>query len=563
MKGIFVFIFSIFFFGLVNAQVSVTIEIPDSLKNNSFEQLSKKFIKAKKDSLKADFYAKMYLVKAKSENSPIQIAEGYLKLGSLYKSDYLKSIAYFDSGINASKHIKHEKFPAILYTYKGSIYFLKGKYKASLDNYLQAIKYAESSNNIELLYVNKYNIGLLKKRLEKYNEALIIYKECYAYEEKNPKRDTLDFIRSHLALTNIYIETQQFDSVLKYNQRGLKIVMKHHNKSMQPFFILNQAVLSFHKQEYQKTIDSIQHVLPSILTNPNKSPLIKAYFYLGKAYDSIKEKEKAIFNYQKIDSIFSSKNSYISSTIISSYDALYNHYKVQKDKQKQLYYLEKRILVDQLLHNEYKYLSSTISKKFDRRLLLSEQKSLNDELQHKNQRFNILIIGFTIVLMILIVWFSIKQKKLKGRFEKAIKIHEQKKNAQQTIHYKDIKSIGIPEDIVAHLLKQLKQLETEDFFLNKDITLTNLSKKLHTNPVYLSKIINTYKNKSFVEYQNDLRISYAMDKIQTDRKFPLFTVKAIANEVGFNNSQSFARAFKRKTAMKPSDFIYQVKNLKK
>jgi AraC-like DNA-binding protein len=76
----------------------------------------------------------------------------------------------------------------------------------------------------------------------------------------------------------------------------------------------------------------------------------------------------------------------------------------------------------------------------------------------------------------------------------------------------------------------------------------------------LSKTINHYKGKNFTQYLNDLRITYIINKLKVDKKIRKYTIKAIAEEVGFSNSESFAKAFFNKTGLQPSYFIKKIED---
>ena len=82
-----------------------------------------------------------------------------------------------------------------------------------------------------------------------------------------------------------------------------------------------------------------------------------------------------------------------------------------------------------------------------------------------------------------------------------------------------------------------------------------LAKELNTNSTYLSKIINVYKEKNFSNYLHDLRIGYAIERLRDDEKFRLYSIKGISEEMGFKTSESFAKAFHKKTGIYPSAFI--------
>lgn len=78
------------------------------------------------------------------------------------------------------------------------------------------------------------------------------------------------------------------------------------------------------------------------------------------------------------------------------------------------------------------------------------------------------------------------------------------------------------------------------------MTIVDLAKSFGTNTKYLSKVINIYKQKSFITYINDLRVDYAIKKLKTDQKFRKYSIKAISESVGYGKAESFSNAFKKK-----------------
>ncbi|KFF75333.1 hypothetical protein HX13_03680 [Chryseobacterium sp. P1-3] len=119
----------------------------------------------------------------------------------------------------------------------------------------------------------------------------------------------------------------------------------------------------------------------------------------------------------------------------------------------------------------------------------------------------------------------------------------------------------ISEDIVQTILKELDTFERKEQFLTKGITLSSLAKKLKTNSKYLSEVINTYKEKNFAAYLNDLRIDYAISRLATDRKFRSYKIPFIAEELGYNNEQAFTMAFKRRTGTPLSIYLKEIEKL--
>lgn len=87
-----------------------------------------------------------------------------------------------------------------------------------------------------------------------------------------------------------------------------------------------------------------------------------------------------------------------------------------------------------------------------------------------------------------------------------------------------------------------------------------LAAKFKTNSTYLSKIINEIKQSNFTQYINTLRIEYIIKKLETEKKLLLYTTHALSEISGYNNVQTFTRAFTNHTKMKPSHFIKELKS---
>ncbi|MCH3885778.1 helix-turn-helix domain-containing protein [Tenacibaculum aquimarinum] len=77
---------------------------------------------------------------------------------------------------------------------------------------------------------------------------------------------------------------------------------------------------------------------------------------------------------------------------------------------------------------------------------------------------------------------------------------------------------------------------------------------------YLSHFINEKYNKSFSVFINDLRVEYAYNRIQKDKKFRNYKIEEIAKECGFGSKKSFERAFLAKYNETPYKLISSINN---
>src|SRR5690606_9869121 len=118
----------------------------------------------------------------------------------------------------------------------------------------------------------------------------------------------------------------------------------------------------------------------------------------------------------------------------------------------------------------------------------------------------------------------------------------------------------VTDELAQTILAKLQRLEDKDFYLKRDITLSKLAKKLDTNSSYLSAVINTYKNKNFAAYLNELRINYIAKEILRIEPYELqkYSLDAFAEMAGYANVRSFSDAFQKELSVKPSVYIKEV-----
>ncbi len=163
-------------------------------------------------------------------------------------------------------------------------------------------------------------------------------------------------------------------------------------------------------------------------------------------------------------------------------------------------------------------------------------------------------IGVLLVLSLAGVgYYYYRQRLYKKRFLQVL--HTAPVVAPAPVPNSKEKTTTIHQDIVDDLLQQLEHFEQQHGYLDPKTNAKDLAKSFGSNTSYLSSVINTYKQKSISQYINDLRIAYAIDKLQSDPTFRKYTVKAISKEVGFNSAEGFSKKFYKKTGIYPSYFI--------
>lgn len=103
-------------------------------------------------------------------------------------------------------------------------------------------------------------------------------------------------------------------------------------------------------------------------------------------------------------------------------------------------------------------------------------------------------------------------------------------------------------------LKKLSSfMEIEKPYLNPDITLTDLSKRLSIPHRSLSEVINNNLGQNFYDFINAYRIKESQ-RLLIDESAHYKTILEVLYEVGYNSKSSFHNAFKKYTGMTPSQY---------
>ncbi|RDC65612.1 helix-turn-helix domain-containing protein [Adhaeribacter pallidiroseus] len=102
--------------------------------------------------------------------------------------------------------------------------------------------------------------------------------------------------------------------------------------------------------------------------------------------------------------------------------------------------------------------------------------------------------------------------------------------------------------------KILTLMETENLYTNPELSLTQLAKQVHSNPAFVSKVINQGFGMNFNDFVNHYRVRAVQRCLQAGQH-KTHTLLAIAYECGFNSKATFNRAFKKYTGQIPQEYV--------
>lgn len=125
--------------------------------------------------------------------------------------------------------------------------------------------------------------------------------------------------------------------------------------------------------------------------------------------------------------------------------------------------------------------------------------------------------------------------------------------AEEGIKYQTSKLTDGQMQTIADAIGNVMENTTE--FCDCNFSLSKLADLVGSNTSYVSQVINDSFQKTFNDYVTPYRIHTACKRLTDRTNYGNFTMKAIAESVGFKSYTTFVNAFKKITGITPS--IYQ------
>ncbi|MFC4634896.1 tetratricopeptide repeat protein [Dokdonia ponticola] len=539
-------------------------KIPDTLKGKTYTYLYNEYKKHISDTIHAKLYLNTFLAKATIEDDKINKATVLNEL-SYYANTKKDKLQLIRRSLFESNRLDSLlSIPA--YNNLGLFYMTHYDYENALEQHLKVLKLAKKGNDTIYEGIALNNIAELKTEIGNHEEALVLYKRGFNLENKQNNISEEAFVMSSIALAESYRYNEKHDSASYYYHSVIEVVEKEY-----PYVLsiakINEGINEFYKNNFKQAKLLLEEGTP--LINVNSLYYLKYYilaqFYLGKINESI-DKDLAIYYYQKTDSLLT-KVDIVIPEVRETYEYLKVVYEENNNYSGQLYAINKLLKFDSITSVRKINTSYKLNSEFDTPELLRNKELLIEKLESKNHilnmKFIFLLIIISITIVVIIIQFR-RHKVYKKRFKNLLyELDNKSEEPLKTEIGKTPKDLNVDPEIVTSILDKLRIFESKKGFLKKTITITSLAKKLSTNTKYLSKIINIYKKKTFIQYINDLRVGYILSELKLNPKLLQYTILSIAKEAGFNSIGSFTAAFKKKTGITPSYYIKSLKNKQK
>ncbi|WP_162200443.1 AraC family transcriptional regulator [Kordia jejudonensis] len=555
-----------------------TIAYKNSLKGKPLRSLALElYVEKGKDSLKASIIANnienVYISSERQE----EIAGAYVTLAVWEKAtgNTDKELSLLTKGIKIARELKNDSILYLGLLRKGNVHFDLTNHELALKSYYEALSIAKKEKNKKREIFVKSNIALVRMQAYDRIGAIELFLEIIEEIKEDPSLVTAqEELEIYLNLCGVYTYLEDFDAAIIYCEKGAAIKVDKRDSIDEVHFLSSFAEIARDKKEYEKShklLDEAEEIMKKRVGHESLDLFLK--FYRGRTYFDEKKYQLAIDELLEIEKI---KNKYDVEilSLQQMYYLLAKSYREFGNRDEAMKYYDIAQEIGNKNDKKRDEINNNLIKKYD----LVELKDEVEELQRKSQRTKLIyILGITLLIIIIIgllIFNKKQQQKNKARFALLMQQLEEKRQKgklRTEVKQADQKTEAIaaskeasetqPAEIdpkMAEILEKLEEFEAKELFLSKDSTLVEVAKKIQTNTTYLSKVINTHKEKSFTSYITDLRVDYAIERLSHDRKFRSFTIGAIAQEIGFKRSESFSKAFKVKTGLYPSYFIKEL-----
>jgi AraC-like DNA-binding protein len=471
----------------------------------------------------------------------------------------------------------HLKTYADVNTLKSDIYTERGEYDLALETGLKLLDKAEKEQNEYLQMKANASLSHYYLRVGNYSKALshclkglhfiIKFRKI---EKFFPKIDEIARMSSKLNDTKGALEAYGFFEEMEKKMLSAGSYIKSSVN-------MNMAVLYVSNGEYEKADTYLSKALDINYKNKYKFRIPRALIVRADLYLKMKDTTNAILAYEK--SLVAAEDINAFDVIKSNSNILAELYKNKGDLSKAYEYEALfNAVKDSLFNNEKEQKIIILEAKRSIKEVTQKKKILELENKAQKARYKIIMVILAFLILISgIVGYSYLNVKNKNKllFRRTIELAEvqlemskrlnifqtqnsnaRKKKSAYLIEDQPI----IDEDVKDIILTKLKKLEEQNFFIDPNCSLRQLSEQLKTNPKYLSQVINQEKRSNFSNYINELRINYLLPKLLEDVVFRNGKLSYLAASIGYNNLNTFNSAFKKRQGILPSYFINQLNN---
>lgn len=496
-------------------------------------------------------YIEHYLQKAKKEQNASHIIWAY-KNKIWFYTDYKTKTIYADSLLQFAQRQSDNKMIGDAYDMKRHIETEKRDHEKSLAYSLQAEKYLKKTDDYYTLNEVRCFIGTDYYRFGNYKISYLYYSLPALYfknqsETQTNPVDAYNNFRGYVFCLYGMSKTamrlpEKKDTVpvlLSSFEKAVNTLKIKEKNAEKPYFLLLSGMYHHNIKEYKKSDNLLQQAKKDFRQNDDYVSENLAELFLGKNAWEQGHKQKAVQYFAKTDSLYKAKN-FINNELSESYNYLIAYSKETQNKKDELYYTDTQLKALKELHEKNSRMAA----------LLQENTSIEDlkeSTQIKQRTKWVWWIFIGVFIVIAGILYKIQKSKKAKLFE------NQENETQPGVTTLEKLPIN-----VSTILEKLTDFEKSEGFLQDDLTLDDLARKINSNRTTVSQVIAKHKD-GFNAYIYKLRIDFIVECLENDSNLRIQNIENIALKAGFKNRKTFTTVFKESKNIAFSEFLEELR----
>ncbi|WP_405411314.1 helix-turn-helix domain-containing protein [Maribacter sp. Asnod1-A12] len=470
---------------------------------------------------------------------------------TMWNGKYDQGIALIQKAIDLIEGKEHDMLYSQAQQILAYAYIAMYRYGDAFKLYSNMIvddKFGSNENRAFFRKTSKFDFGVLNSLIGRKKEALALYLEAEKYQIDSKMVSAYWEQKAQLYIANSFYFFNKKDSANYYYNRYKNLEKEQGETLAIPYVHWYEGNKAYYDADYETAIKKYNQYEKSLTDKFNKTD-DEIQIRKARAFYSIGQLDSALVNLEMVkDSNYLKKQAYLNPEFFKIQHDIYSD---KKDEKLADEYLMKYIAAQERF-GQFKM--NTLGSLYE---LKENETKVEQEIVKSNLKFynNYLWIALGALFIIFISVFGIKQRKDAKKFKELM---ARNSTNLETIAPKSVEIDETPtlnDEKVETLIHQINQLREQDFFLKQKTTLHNTAKKLKTNTSYLSTIINNNLGTTFSAFVNDIRIDYIVNELKTNKQLRSYSVKAIAEEIGYKSADSFSKYFKQNTGLSPSSYI--------
>lgn len=483
-----------------------------------------------------------------SDNEKYECAMACIESGEMLYGDeqYFKAFDFYFKGLKiCSDNDGLGKLLPRIYKDIGNIYSVLGDSEQAIKYYITALRYARNHKDADMEAKILINLTGIEAFQGNTREARKYYNQLLRFKGKDSLVDY--FCHQNLAL--IYSREKKYDKAVSEFDQARSIASE---ASLPPVYEASVYGETAHMYEMADKPDSALH-----------------YYHLNN--DFTKEND---INYMRVENLKGLMRLYAAAGNKKLADKYNYEYLTLSDS---IFNLDEQ---NRIKNSLFVYELDTNYRKI---ASLTESAQLDSAKIKRQQNIILVILGLLAVFAMMFTYIYLQKKKVhrayQELFQKNLELTELTREARErefkasdntTAPASDIgpAADSVQESVEDNTSRQtldeeqrkkiaekiIRVMDDTKEYCKMEFSLEDMARLVGSNTRYVSQTINETFGKNFRTFINDYRIEEAGLRLIDNERYGNYTIKAIAESVGYKSHTNFIEIFKKGTGMTPSTY---------